>query len=441
MLVTGCTWSNSLYQARQLSGSAAKAEREERTFDAGSLWGQVAVKAESAYVRSPGGRDGAEALWLRGRALARLGDCPVAIPLLERARFAAVGGDWQEELMLELGRCRVVARDADGALATLEPLLASPDADVRRSARLLAGRALADAGRWAEAAERLADDRSTGGRWALAIALAELGRGDEALEEVGPRLAAQDSSADWGRLLRALAREDLGTADRLVATLGAYPRLSDTVRARWLLATATGVRASDPEEARQRLEAVLAFGPTPSASTARSMLAEQVVERVVDAGSLRRALDDLRPYARGDVATAYFVTRYSTLGEQLLADADSIVPGTEQGDLAMWFAAGLARDSLGSAALADWFLRRIETGWPGSPYLPKALLARIRLLPDSAAAIRARLGSYQQSEYLAYLRGEESARFAALEDSLAFYLDGRWARRAATTGGGRGDVQ
>ena len=62
LLLVGCTWSNSLYRARELSGSARKAEREDRTFEAGALWGRVAVKAESAWSRDPEGEKGAEAV-------------------------------------------------------------------------------------------------------------------------------------------------------------------------------------------------------------------------------------------------------------------------------------------------------------------------------------------------------------------------------------------
>ena len=427
LLLAGCTWSNSLYQARRLSNSAAKAEREERSFDAGSIWGQVAVKAESAYARNAGGAAGAEALWLRGRALAHLGDCPGAIPLLERSRFAPEAGAWRDPLILELGRCRVLGEDPEGALATLEPLLTSDDPALRREAGLLIGRALADAGRWREAADRLADDESLDGRWQRAIALAELGRGAEALEVVAPRLAANDSIPDWARLLRALAREELPVADRLVDALMNFPRQGDTARARWLLATATGARRTAPVESRRRLEAVLALGATPSAPLARLTLVEQLIEEVTDEASLRRVLGVLRDHGRGDVTTAFTVARYARFGERLLADLDSIPPGAAEGDLAMWFDAALARDSLASVPLADWILQRLERGWPASPYLPKVLLARIAMRPDSAEALRGRLAALGDSEYLAYLRGTETARFAALEDSLGFYLDGRWA--------------
>jgi hypothetical protein len=441
LLWTSCTWSNSLYQARRLSGSAVKAEREERSFDAGSIWGQVAVKAESAYARTPNGSAGAEALWLRGRALAHLGDCPQATPLLDRARLSPDAGGWRGELVLELARCKVREQNADGALVLLEPLFDHESEELRLAASLLAGRALADAGRWAEAAERLAVDPSVEGQWAYAVALAELGRAEEALRSVEPRLLAIDSTADWTLLLRALARHDLPVADRLVAALAEFPRQGDAARARWLLATATGAEATDPAEATRRLEAVLALGQTPSAPRARNLLADQLVSGVVDASSLRAVMQALRPYAAGDVTTAFFVSRYTRWGERLLADVDSLSFGDPEGDMAMWFDAGLARDTLRAPQLADWFLRRLEQGWPQSAYLPKALLTRIPLVPDSAEAIRARLGGFADSEYLAYLRGAEGPGFTALEDSLAFYIGGRWATIAPGMAAGFGDDQ
>ena len=80
-VLIGCSWSNSLYHARRLSSAAQRAEREERFFEAGSLWGQAAVKADSASARDPAQ---AEAAWLRGQARARLfyvlpGETPLII--------------------------------------------------------------------------------------------------------------------------------------------------------------------------------------------------------------------------------------------------------------------------------------------------------------------------------------------------------------------------
>ena len=55
-----------MYNANRLANSARKAEREGRTFEANSLWGQVATKAESVVVRHPKSKYAEEATILRG---------------------------------------------------------------------------------------------------------------------------------------------------------------------------------------------------------------------------------------------------------------------------------------------------------------------------------------------------------------------------------------
>lgn len=51
VLLGGCICYNGMYNANRLARSAKKAEREGGTFDATSLWGQMATKAESVIVR------------------------------------------------------------------------------------------------------------------------------------------------------------------------------------------------------------------------------------------------------------------------------------------------------------------------------------------------------------------------------------------------------
>ena len=84
MLMTGCAY-NGMYQARRLTDAAEKAEREGRTIDASSYWGQVTVKAETLLARFPDSKYADEAHFLLGRAYAELSDCRRADPPLRRA--------------------------------------------------------------------------------------------------------------------------------------------------------------------------------------------------------------------------------------------------------------------------------------------------------------------------------------------------------------------
>ena len=81
-----------------------------------------------------------------------------------------------------------------------------------------------------------------------------------------------------------------------------------------------------------------------------------------------------------------------------------------------------ARDSLHAPRLGAELFARVERGWPTSPYVPKSMLARIWLQPDSAEAIRARVATHQGSPYLAYLRGMDDSVYRQLEDSLAKFV-------------------
>ena len=60
-LLGGCVYYNGMYNANRLAGSARKAEREGRTYEANNLWGQVATKAESVVVRHPDSKYAEEA--------------------------------------------------------------------------------------------------------------------------------------------------------------------------------------------------------------------------------------------------------------------------------------------------------------------------------------------------------------------------------------------
>ena len=428
LLLTGCSWSNSLYHARRLSDSALKAEREERSFDAGSYWGQVAVKADSAYSRNPTGGGSREALWLRGRALARLGDCAAGSPLMERASIGALEADWRDDLLLEVARCQLLANSAAEAMLTVTPLLTSSDDRLRDQARSLAGRSLVRAERWEEAREFLADDQSIEGNWLHAMALARLGRTAEALEELDPRIAAGDSLATWDDIFRAFASVPGSSASaELRERLGRHAWVTDTVMYRWDLATAQTMMSHDSAVATMMLDRITEGPRTPATMQARMLVADRMIERVRDDSSLSAALDRIETLGRDDPTMMFQAQRLTGWGRAMLADVTSTSPGAAEGDMMLYFHATVARDTLGAPALAAWLLGRLERDWPASAYVPKALLARMQLQPDSLEVLRTRLESYTGSPYLAFVRGQEDSRFADLEWALDFYLADRFA--------------
>jgi hypothetical protein len=100
----------------------------------------------------------------------------------------------------------------------------------------------------------------------------------------------------------------------------------------------------------------------------------------------------------------------------------SVLPGTPQGDLRLFLAAEVARDSLGAPRLAEAVFRRILQDWPASPYAPKVVLALQQL--NSAWSDSARMileERYLDSPYLAMIRGDATPEYRQLEDSLGTF--------------------
>lgn len=435
LVATGCTWSNSLYHARRLSQSALRAEREERAFDATSFWGQAAVKADSALARSPDGASGTEALWLRGRALARLGDCEAARPLLERAAVRAGDVDWRDALRLELARCRILGASPEDALELLLPLTTDDDVDdaVRRPARLLAARTLGALDRWDDALPLLdgRDERPV--TWQRAITLAHLGRFDEAMALVDPWITEQDTTIAWVELVRAVASRQ--PPDPLLTRLATLPSANDTTRSAWMLAAAEAETERDPVASKALLGDVAEMPRSPAVSRARVLLAEVLVAEAHDSLTLAAALAALADVGGDDVTARIRAEQLAAWGKAILADVDTFKAGAPEGDLATIFDAMVARDTLEAPRLASWLLRRLERQWPESPYVAKALLMRMPLEPDSVDALRSRLERSTDSPYLALMQGRNDPRYGEMEWALDFYLGERYAAQSAAAMG------
>ncbi|MGH7592311.1 MAG: tetratricopeptide repeat protein, partial [Gemmatimonadales bacterium] len=257
-VLAGCTWSNSLYQARHLTGDALRAEREQRPGEAQQLWGQVVLKADSAYARSPHGARGAEALWLAGNAEARGNNCAQAVPYLERSLFSGPRAPWTQQLLLVLGRCDETIGGPTAASVYDMLLSHTTDAVVRRQARLRRGHVLVLQGQWSQGAAALAGDDTLPARLDRAMALAELGRVDQALTDLGPSLAAADTSVRWINYVEVFATHDSRGADQLLARLLAFPGVTDEQRSAWLLAAAQAATRFDPAAADRRLNQLAA---------------------------------------------------------------------------------------------------------------------------------------------------------------------------------------
>ncbi|HEX6670013.1 MAG TPA: hypothetical protein VF061_10660, partial [Gemmatimonadales bacterium] len=104
LLLGGCVYYNGMYNTKRLASSARKAERDGRTFEANTLWGQVITRAESLVARHPDSKYVDEALVLKGLALSRLRQCQAAVAPLGRVSLLPQDAEVTEEASLALGR-------------------------------------------------------------------------------------------------------------------------------------------------------------------------------------------------------------------------------------------------------------------------------------------------------------------------------------------------
>ena len=139
LLLGGCVYYNGMYNTKRLAGSARKAERDGRTFEANNLWGQVVTRAETLITRHPDSKYVDEALVLKGLALSRLGQCQTAVVPLGHVSLLQEDAEVREEASLALGRCHLQLGDPTLAAAALAPVAGSADPVRRTEARLLRG--------------------------------------------------------------------------------------------------------------------------------------------------------------------------------------------------------------------------------------------------------------------------------------------------------------
>lgn len=420
LALPSCVYYNGMYNTKRLAGQAERADRDGRTFDANGLWGQVSAKAESVVVRHPRSKWADEARLLRGTALARLGDCAGAVRPLERVMLTAKSAELAERAAHLAGSCRVSMADPLGAMAAYNRLATSRDASRRAFALYAQGRTLNRSGAHREGYERLAESTHPQARGERATALAGSGRVEEAVATVDSLLADRDSLAPWDTLLTWMRRHDPDPAAELSDRVAADPLFPLSLRVRLLLGDAEFWLPRDSTRGASRFAQASALGgATPLGNEARIRAAMAHLRLVEDLEQLReqgQALEDMAEIAG---ALSGEASRLSWMALRVALAADSAPPGASDGDLRLFIAAELARDSLDGAPFAAALLRRIVLEWPESPYAAKALFALMALEPGHEDSLRADLEMrYSASPYVVLAGGGEAPAYAVLEDSL-----------------------
>jgi len=420
-LVTGgCAYYNGMYNAKRLAGQAQKAERQGRNFEASSLWGQVSVKAESLLVRHPHSRWAEEARLLQGTAYSKLRDCERALPPLETVMVAGRNPEFAERAAMLVGGCRLQIGDPIGASSAYARLLTSRDPERRDIALWAYGRSLRQAGEYEAAAAELAASRDPRAPGELAAALAAAGRVPEAVTIADSLIEPPDSTAPWEEILTAIGARDRAAASALASRVAASRGMPRSIRALLLIDDAKRIAAVDSVAADRRLVEADSIG----AGTA--VTAEVVLARTRLQLRGEKSIPELRKHAQA-------LTDYAELGATLAPTmlglaaaitrstdlADSVVPGAPLGDMKLFLAAEVARDSAEALGFAELLFRRIPTEWPDSPYGAKALMAVMSLDPgasDSLAEVLAR--HFASNPYVLVAGGGDGREILALEDSL-----------------------
>ncbi len=427
-LVLGCSYYNGMYHADHLAGRARKAERDGRASEAKGLWGQVSVKAESALVHHPRAGWAPRARLLRGTAQSRLGDCANALPVLESV-MAAADPAVAEPAALEAGNCRLALDDPLGASDAFGHLLESRHPAWRELALYQHGRALRLGGRFNEALEELTRTPHPGARGERAAALAGLGRLEESATLIDSLLSAADSLAPWEAILEQVDAHDPAVASYLTDRIVQAGTLPKTLLARLLIAD--GLRAIQ----RDTIQADARLAQADSLSLRTPVQAEVVLARVrrllelADSTSVvELVLTQLESLA--DIPGASEArrqgSRLDAAARKVAALVSDVTRDTVAGDVRLFLAAELSRDSLGAARLAARLLTRLRVEWPDSPYAPKAMLALISLEPLQADSLRAALiRDYSASPYVGLVTEGDGAGYQVLEDSLRRYAERR----------------
>ncbi len=441
---SGCVYYNAVYNADRLADDARRAEREGRVFEAQSLWGRTAVKADSIVSKHPKSKWYDDALVLRAEAYAGSGRCEGQTARLTEAVDRASNAEQRERAALAVGKCFVAMGDPDRAVPLLTQAAASKDQDRRESASLLLGVALRQTGRGLEGADVLSRVPGSRARVERMLAFAAAGQTDSAMSIAHDVLIQGDTLARWDSLLGLMGQHEPTRASAWLDTLRASRALKDDQIASLMAEDAARLRGSAPDLAADRLREVATLQVTSDAITRAQM--QLIMDAVTGASTpddLRNLTDSLTALVArtgAPSAPADLQRRVSLV----LALSDSSAPDKPTGDLQRFLGAEIARDSLGAPRLAAGMFVSVAEVWPESPFAGKALLAARAL--DDSAALRTEgwvENRFASNPYVALLAGGDGGAVQQLEDSLAAFTrtfaSAQAATKSTTTPGRRPD--
>ena len=422
-----CTYFNTLYNAERLFAEAERAASQGDRTRARSIY-QVAIeKAAKGLRKDPDGRWADDALYLIARAHYGRDDFPAARAALERLLATTTDREIRVGALTLLGATMLRLGEGPQAMVYLDSALHSVDAGSEQAAlaRLWRGRVRFAAGdeteAWADIEAAAARKGPIGREARLELATQAVLRGDQERARAAFAALFRDRDAhQWADSLRTLAER----AHARWGARSARALLEPAAAAAWpaeprdglsLFRAELAARGGDTAQAvaEARLVADRASGVT--ADRARVLLARWRLAYAADIEELAEVRAILLP------SLAHPEARAILQSMQLLHALLDAGQRTGQ-PLAFFAAAEVARDELGSRALARQLFLAYADLVPGATWAPKALLAAAALqpAPEEHAAIRDRLAGYTGNVYLAALQGgHDSLPFSEAEERLA----------------------
>jgi hypothetical protein len=212
-------------------------------------------------------------------------------------------------------------------------------------------------------------------------------------------------------------------ASTLVDKLKPLPVRSPEIRARELLDDGIRLIESDTVAAARRFrETIELSGTREAAGRAHLQLVFLRLRRVRVPEELPPIIDSLKAISTRFEMLAEPSTQLGDLVTSVHEAATTVTWETPRGDLRLFLAAEMARDSMQARGLARNLFRRILDDYPNSSYGGKVVLAVQQLDPAWADSARILLdGRYSESPYLAVVRGQTPEEYRQLEDSLGAF--------------------
>jgi len=424
-VLSGCAYYNTLYNSERLYIEAEALRADGFDSLAQARYQDVIRKTSEAYRGRPGGDQGAQTLFLLGRAQLRTGQPREARAALAQAASLAEEPGLRPQILVYQALAAARLGEQAAALGLLDEgftagLLGQPlgEGHLLRGRLRLLERSSADG--W-EDLERAAEADP-----AVAI--------EAGIERLRLGVHHRDLQQARVALARLLLNEQAGqradTVSALVASAAtrwspsvAATILGDVETASWDRAArnrlglqqATLLHFAGDTAAAEAQTWRVARGRGESVTQARLLLARWRLDRTRDLGDAQAVRPILlpvgdEPEAAELVAAVDALDRYAGIGlDQPLG----------------WFAAAeVARDRLRAPMLArGLFLAYADTD-PSDPWAPKALLAALNVSENRADQdwLRGRLEAHRDSPYVQAARGGATVGFEDLEDELRVRL-------------------